>query len=68
MEIEGEEGFKYINEYIDSATERGKALRKRISDKFKFDSLEFQSLKGIVEAIGIDEDKLCTYCWTGKED
>ena len=68
MEIEGEEGFKYINEYIDSATERGKSLRKRICDKFKFDSLEFQSLKGIVEAIGIDEDKLCTYCWTGKED
>ncbi len=68
MELEGEEGFKYMHEYSDSSTERGKAMRKTISDKFKFASLEFQSLDGIIEAIGIDKDKLCTYCWTGKED
>jgi amidophosphoribosyltransferase len=43
-------------------------MRKRICDKFSFASLEFQSLEGIIEAIGIDKDKLCTYCWTGKED
>jgi amidophosphoribosyltransferase len=68
MELEGEEGFKYMQEYSDSSTERGKAMRKRICEKFNFASLEFQSLEGIVEAIGIDKDKLCTYCWTGKED
>ncbi len=68
MELEGEEGFKHMDEYSDSSTERGRAMRKKICDKFKFDSLEFQSLDGIVEAIGIDKDKLCTYCWTGKED
>ncbi len=66
-ELEGEEGFKYIDEYSDSSTERGKNLRKAICDKFHFDSLEFQSLDGIIEAIGIDADKLCTYCWNGKE-
>lgn len=68
MELEGEEGFKYMHEYSDASTERGKAMRKRICDKFSFASLEFQSLEGIIEAIGIDKDKLCTYCWTGKED
>jgi len=66
-ELEGEEGVKYINEYIDGSTERGKKLRKAIADKFNFASLEFQSLEGIVEAIGIDKDCLCTYCWDGKE-
>ena len=57
-----------MEEYADANTERAKAMRKTISDKFNFDSLEFQSLDGIIEAIGIDKDKLCTYCWTGKED
>lgn len=67
LELEGEEGFNHIDEYSDSNTERGQKLRKTISDKFNFASLEFQSLEGIIKAIGIDECKLCTYCWSGKE-
>jgi len=67
LELEGEEGFNYILEYSDPETERGRNLRKAIADKFNFASLEFQSLKGIVEAIGLPEEKLCTYCWNGKE-
>ena len=67
LEIEGEEGFKYIEEYSDGSTERGKKLRKAISDKFNFSSLEFQSLEGTIKAIGLDRCKLCTYCWDGKE-
>lgn len=67
MELEGEEGFKYISEYTDSSTERGKKFRKAICDKLGFASLEFQSLEGIIKAIGMDECKLCTYCWSGKE-
>ncbi|MDD5823506.1 MAG: amidophosphoribosyltransferase [Firmicutes bacterium] len=67
VELEGEEGLNHIDEYSDGSTERGKAMRKAICDKFHFDSLEFQSLEGIKEAIGIDPCKLCTYCWDGKE-
>ena len=66
MEIEGEEGFNHIEEYSDGSTERGKKLRQAICEKFNFASLEFQSLKGIIDAIGLPEDKLCTYCWNGK--
>ncbi len=67
LELEGEEGFKHIDEYSDSSTQRGKALRKAIAEKFNFASLEFQTLEGIIKAIGIDECELCTYCWNGKE-
>lgn len=67
MELEGEEGFGHIAEYSDSSTERGKKFRKAICDKLGFASLEFQSLEGIIKAIGIDRCKLCTYCWSGKE-
>lgn len=66
IELEGEEGFKHLDEYSDGSTERGKNLRKCICEKFNFASLEFQSLKGVIEAIGLDESKLCTYCWNGK--
>jgi len=67
VELEGEEGLKYIDEYSDSSTERGKNLRKAICDKFNFASLEFQTLDGVIESIGLEPCKLCTYCWNGKE-
>ena len=67
LELEGEEGFKYIDEYSDGTSERGKALRKAICDRLKLTSLEFQSLEGLVRSIGLDRCKICTYCWNGKE-
>ncbi len=67
LELEGEEGFKHIAEYSDSTTKRGKNLRKAIAEKFNFASLEFQTLEGIIEAIGLPKEQLCTYCWDGKE-
>ena len=66
-ELEGDEGLKHIDEYSDGNTERGRNLRKAIAEKFHFASLEFQSLEGVIKAIGIDECELCTYCWNGKE-
>lgn len=67
LELEGEEGFKHLDEYCDGTTKRGKEMRKAICKKLNFATLEFQSLKGITEAIGIDESEICTYCWSGKE-
>lgn len=67
MELEGEEGFRHLEEYADGNTERGKKMRKTICDKFKFDSLGFQTIDGVVKSIGIEPCKLCTYCWNGKE-
>ena len=67
LELEGEEGFNHLDEYSDASTERGRAMRQAICDKLHFASLEFQSLDGIIQAIGLPECKLCTYCWNGKE-
>ena len=67
QELEGDEGQKHVDEYADASTERGKCLLKSICEKFGFDSLGYQSLNGVLEAIGIDRDKVCTYCWNGKE-
>ena len=67
QELEGDEGQKHLEEYADATTERGQCLLKTICEKFGFDSLGYQSLEGVLEAIGIDRDKVCTYCWNGKE-
>lgn len=66
-DLEGEEGDNHLDEYADAHTERGKCLLKSICEQMGFDSLEFQSLPGMLEAIGIDPAKVCTYCWDGKE-
>ena len=65
--LEGEEGDRHLTEYADGSTERGQCLLHRICEKFGFSSLEYQSLDGLLEAIGIDRERICTYCWTGKE-
>ena len=67
LDLEGEEGEKYIDEYSDASTERGQAMLKCICDKLGFASLGYQSLSGLIEAIGLPEDCVCTYCWNGKE-
>ncbi len=67
QELEGDEGQKHLEEYADGKTERGKCLLKTICEKMGFHSLGYQSLDGLLEAIGIDRSKVCTYCWSGKE-
>ena len=42
-------------------------LVELIRKKLKFDSLKFQELDDLLEAIDVDPCKLCTYCWNGKE-
>ena len=67
QELEGDEGQKHLAEYADARTERGQCMLKTICEKFGFDSLGYQSLDGVLEAIGLDRDKVCTYCWSGEE-
>ena len=67
QELEGDEGQKHLDEYADASTERGQCLLKTICQEMGFDSLGYQSLDGLLEAIGIDRDEICTYCWNGQE-
>ena len=67
QELEGDEGQKHLDEYADASTQRGQCLLHSICDKLGFSSLGYQSLDNLLEAIGIDRSKVCTYCWNGKE-
>ena len=67
QKLEGDEGQEHLDEYADCSSERGQCLLKTICEDLGFSSLGYQSLEGLLEAIGIDKEKVCTYCWTGKE-
>ena len=67
QKLEGEQGQKHLDEYSDPHTQRGQCMLKSICESLGFDSLGYQTIDGLLEAIGIDKDKVCTYCWTGRE-
>lgn len=67
QKLEGEEGQKHLEEYADANTTRGQCMLRSICEEFGFSSLGYQSLDGLLEAIGLDRSKVCTYCWNGKE-
>ena len=66
QDLEGDEGQKHLEEYADRTSARGQCLLKSICDQMGFNSLGYQSLDGILESIGLDRSKVCTYCWNGK--
>ena len=67
QDLEGAVGQTHLDEYADANTERGQLLLNTICKKMGFHSLGYQTLDGLLEAIGLDRDKVCTYCWTGEE-
>ena len=57
-----------LQQYADPDHEKYKAMVEEIRRQLIFTSLEFLRLDDMIEAIGLEPCKLCTYCWNGKED
>ena len=65
---EGEDvSREIIDEYTNPDSDRYKNMVAGICRQMNFTSLSYNRLDDMLDAIGIDKDKLCTYCWTGKE-
>lgn len=56
-----------IKEYIDPDGEKYANMIEEIRKQLHFTSLRYHRLDDMIEAVGLDPDKLCTYCWNGKE-
>ncbi len=67
--LEGTENVPYevLQDYANPDHPKYKAMVDEICNRMKFNSLQFHRLDDLVEAIGIDSCKLCTYCFNGKE-
>ena len=69
--ISEEEGEKVdrtiLEDYANPDSDRYKLMLEKIRTKLNFTTLAYNRLDDMIEATGIDKDKLCTYCWDGRE-
>ena len=56
-----------LQEYADPDSPKYEKMVEEIRKEMNFTSLRFARLDDIIEAIGLNPCKLCTYCWNGKE-
>ncbi len=63
----GEVSDEVLKEYADPNSEKYEKMVEKICKKLNFTSLRFHRLDDMIESVGIDPCKLCTYCWSGKE-
>ncbi len=67
--IEEMEGNRYPNlsAYADPESTQYRDMLESIRQKLNFTSLRYHRLDDMIESVGIDKCKLCTYCWDGRE-
>ncbi len=53
--------------YADPTTPEYRAMVEDIGKELNFTSLQYCRLDDLIEALGLPPEKLCTYCWSGKE-
>ena len=63
-DIEGDENAK-LDKYSTTDSPEYKEMVKRIADQFGLDSLKFNTIENLVEAIGLPKCKVCTHCFDG---
>lgn len=67
LKLEGKINDEIIKEYIDPDSDKYKTMVDEIRKQLNFTTLAFNRLDDLKKACSIDENKLCTYCWDGKE-
>lgn len=65
-QLEGDDD-KHLDEYASPCSKKHCAMVDVIAKRLKLTSLRYQRLDDLVDAIGLPKDKLCTYCWDGRE-
>ncbi len=66
-DLEGDVSAEVLAEYADPDTERYANMVEEIRRQQGYDTLRFNRLDDMLEAVGIPKEKLCTYCWDGRE-
>ena len=64
---EGENADKMLSDYANPDSQNYKEMVEEIRRQLNFTSLQYNRLDDMIEAIGLEPCKLCTYCFNGKE-
>ena len=65
---EGENADKMLADYANPDSQNYQEMVEEIRKRMHFDSLKYHRLDDLVEAIGLEKCKLCTYCFDGKDE
>jgi len=65
-QLEGDDG-QHLEQYRDPATPQHAAMCAAIGRELGLTTLQYQRLDDLVAAIGLQRERLCTYCWSGEE-
>ena len=67
--LEGTTEFsdKVLEKYTDPDSDEYHAMLEEIRKELNFTSLHYHRLDDMIEAVGIEPCRLCTYCWSGRE-
>ena len=66
-DMEGEGRHVDLDAYADPESERYQTMVENIGKQLNFTSLRYNRLDDMIDSVGIDRCRLCTYCWDGKE-
>lgn len=67
QKLEGENADNILHEYTDPNSDRYHAMVDEIRKQQNFTTLRYFRLDDLLESIGIEPCKVCTYCFDGKE-
>ena len=57
----------HLELFSDPDTPEYQAMIDEICKQLNFTSLRYHRLDDMIESVGLDRSRLCTYCWDGKE-
>lgn len=67
QDMEGSDKYPNLDVYADPDSPQYQEMIDRICKQLNFTTLRYHRLDDMIESVGIDRDKLCTYCWDGRE-
>ena len=65
QDLEGGDMEAHLDEYMTYGTERYNKMVNNICERLGMDSLKFNTLENIIEAIGLPKECVCTHCFDG---
>ena len=67
QDMDGTDKYPNLEVYADPESDQYQEMIRRICSQLKFTTLRYHRLDDMIESVGLDKDKLCTYCWDGRE-
>lgn len=67
LALEGKSDKETVDKYVNPDSKEYANMVEYIREKLNFTSLQFMRLDDLKEAVEMDPEKICTYCWDGRE-